>query len=103
MWIRDEQLTGLLKFDPSFMILGHVQTGTCRHRPGLVTILCRKTPVFGRLYGETPYIRVAPGSLDERLPEQSRPYSQALARFVDDEIQNRWQRLTTVKVPSRLP
>ncbi|QCT39126.1 hypothetical protein FBF34_14895 [Arachnia propionica] len=100
---RGERLAGLLKLDPSFATLGHVQADICRHRPDLATILYRKIPISGRLHDETPYIGVAPGPFDGWLPEQSRPYSQALARFVDDETQDRWQRLAAVEVLGRLP
>lgn len=100
---RSERLAGLLKLDPSFATLEHVQEHICRHRPDLAGILYRKIPISGRLHDETPYVGIAPGPFDGWLPEQSRSYAQALARFVDDTTQDRWQRLAAVKVLGRLP
>ena len=100
---RDERLAGLLKLDPSFATLDHVQQCICRHRPDLAGILYRKIPISGRLHDDTPYIGIAPGPFDGWLPEQSRSYAQALARFVDDEDQDRWRRLAAVRVLGRLP
>lgn len=100
---RGERLAGLLKLDPSFATLERVQEHICRYRPDLAGILYRKIPISGRLHDETPYIGIAPGPFDGWLPEQSRLYSQALARFVDDETQDRRRRLAAVEVLGRLP
>lgn len=100
---RSERLAGLLKLDPSFATLEHVQEHICRHRPDLAGILYRKIPISGRLHDDTPYVGIAPGPFDGWLPEQSRSYAQALARFVDDTTQDRWRRLAAVDVLGRLP
>ena len=92
-----------MKLDPSFATLEHVQEHICRHRPDLAGILYRKIPISGRLHDDTPYVGIAPGPFDGWLPEQSRSYAQALARFVDDTTQDRWRRLAAVDVLGRLP
>ena len=79
---RSERLAGLLKLDPSFATLERVQEHICRYRPDLAGILYRKIPISGRLHDDTPYVGIAPGPFDGWLPEQSRSYAQALARFV---------------------
>lgn len=100
---RSERLAGLLKLDPSFATLERVQEHICRYRPDLAGILYRKIPISGRLHDDTPYVGIAPGPFDGWLPEQSRSYAQALARFVDDTTQDRWRRLAAVDVLGRLP
>ena len=102
---RGERLGALLRLDPSFVTLRYVQESICRHRPDLAGFLHRKTPVAGRLHGDTPYVALAPGPFTGWLPEQSRPYSLDLARLIADETssQSRWQRFAAVEVLRRLP